>query len=173
MKKVLVFVIALLAIVCVCLLIFKINLDKEEKNYNEENNIDVNENIENNEVNNDKNEKENGSESYNMKLVINDKEYDVNLEHNDTVTALIDILPLDIKMSELNSNEKYFYLDNSLPTNSNVPERIEKGDIMLYGDNCLVLFYKSFATNYSYTKIGHIDNLIDLDSSDINVKVIK
>ena len=29
---------------------------------------------------------------------------------------------------------------------------------MLYGNNCLVLFYKSFSTEYSYTKIGYIEN---------------
>ncbi len=169
MKKVSFIVLALLVVVLICLLVFKINQNKEERNYNEENNVSINENIENSEENNNKNE----SEDYNMKLVISDKEYNVNLEHNETVTALIDILPLDIKMSELNSNEKYFYLDKILPTNSSMSKRIEKGDIMLYGDNCLVLFYKSFTTNYSYTKIGHIDNLIDLGSSDINVKIIK
>jgi hypothetical protein len=29
---------------------------------------------------------------------------------------------------------------------------------MLYGDNCVVLFYETFTTSYSYTKIGSIDN---------------
>ncbi len=40
---------------------------------------------------------------------------------------------------------------------------------MLYGNNCLVLFYKSFSTEYSYTKIGYIENpsnLADAVSSD-------
>jgi len=29
---------------------------------------------------------------------------------------------------------------------------------MLYGNNCLVLFYESFSTYYHYTPLGKIDN---------------
>ncbi|MBP5684610.1 MAG: hypothetical protein J6X02_05085 [Bacilli bacterium] len=108
-----------------------------------------------------------------MKVIINDQEYSVNLENNETVNSLIKLLPMELKMSELNGNEKYYYLDSSLPTNSYNPKRINKGDIMLYGDNCIVIFYKDFDTSYSYTKIGHIDNLEDLDNSNIIVKFIK
>ena len=73
-------------------------------------------------------------------------------------------------MEELNGNEKYIYLDETYPTNSYNPKHINKGDVMLYGDNCLVIFYKSFDTSYSYTKIGHIDNLEELGNESINVK---
>ena len=44
---------------------------------------------------------------------------------------------------------------------------------MLYGNNYLVVFYKSFDTLYSYTKIGHIDNLPNLGIDNINVKFEK
>jgi hypothetical protein len=33
-----------------------------------------------------------------------------------------------------------------------------RGDILLWGNNTLVLFYKSFNTPYRYTKIGKINN---------------
>ena len=36
---------------------------------------------------------------------------------------------------------------------------------MLFGSNCLVIFYKTFNTSYSYTKIGHIENMPDLDDN--------
>jgi len=32
------------------------------------------------------------------------------------------------------------------------------GDLMLYGNNTLVLFYESFNSSYSYTKLGYVDN---------------
>jgi hypothetical protein len=44
---------------------------------------------------------------------------------------------------------------------------------MLFGDNWLVLFYKSFDTPYSYTKIGHINNIADLGNDDIKVRFEK
>ena len=42
---------------------------------------------------------------------------------------------------------------------------------MLYGNNCLVIYYKSFDTSYSYTKIGHIDNLPDLGSENVLIEI--
>ena len=74
-------------------------------------------------------------------------------------------------MNELNGNEKYGTLDKSLTTNSYNPGVINKGDVMLYGSNTLVVFYKTFNTSYSYTKIGHIDNLDDLGSNNVKVEI--
>ena len=73
-------------------------------------------------------------------------------------------------MNELNGNEKYIYIDFTLPVNTTKTKQINAGDIMLYGNNCLVIFYKTFNTSYSYTKIGHIDNLPNLSSDNITVK---
>ena len=110
---------------------------------------------------------------FNLKVIISDKTYTLNLENNKTVEEFIDILPQTFNMSELNGNEKYVYMDNSLTTNSYNPKHIEKGDVMLFGDNCLVIFYKSFDTSYSYTKIGHIDNLDNLGNGSITAKFEK
>ena len=105
-----------------------------------------------------------------INVIINDNSYILNLEDNETVTEFVKLLPKEFNMKELNGNEKYVYLNSSLPTNSSIPKKINKGDVMLYGDNCLVVFYKSFNTNYSYTKIGHIDNFPDLDNKNIIIK---
>lgn len=108
-----------------------------------------------------------------VKVIINNIEYNINLEDNETTKEFIKMLPQEYTMNELNGNEKYIYLDKSLPTDSYNPNKINKGDIMLFGNNCLVIFYKTFNTNYSYTKIGHIESLPDLDSNNIKVKFIR
>ena len=61
-------------------------------------------------------------------------------------------------MNELNGNEKYHYLSSSLPSAAYQPCTIHAGDLMLYGNNCVVLFYETFNSSYSYTRIGAIDN---------------
>ena len=105
-----------------------------------------------------------------IKVIINDKAYTLKLEDNKTAFEFLELLPQEFMMSELNGNEKYVYMNNHLTTNSYNPKYINAGDVMLYGDNCLVIFYKSFETNYSYTKIGHIDNLDNLGNDSIIVK---
>ena len=108
-----------------------------------------------------------------VKAIINGKEYKIDLEDNETANSFVGLLPQELNMRELNGNEKYIYLDTTLPINSSNPKRINVGDVMLYGDNCLVIFYKSFDTSYSYTKIGHIDNLPNLGNDSISVKFKK
>ena len=105
----------------------------------------------------------------NINVAINNKKYTLQLEDNQTVTEFLELLPQEYTMNELNGNEKYVYINESLTTNSYNPKHVEKGDVMLFGDNCLVIFYKSFDTPYSYTKIGHIDNLDDLDNDNVVV----
>ena len=105
-----------------------------------------------------------------VKVIINNTEYIINLEDNETAESFVNNLPQKLEMNELNGNEKYVYLKQSLPTNPSNIKHINAGDVMLYGDNCLVIFYKSFSTSYSYTKIGHIDNLPNLGSDNIIVK---
>ena len=126
-----------------------------------------NNNINNTEINNSK-------EVINtVKVIINDKEYTIDLEDNETANSFASLLPQEFEMNELNGNEKYVYLDNTLPTSSYSPKRINAGDVMLYGNNCLVVFYKSFDTSYSYTKIGHINNLPDLGNENISIRIEK
>ena len=108
-----------------------------------------------------------------MYVLINGKNYIVELEDNNTVDELLSILPKKYDMSDLNNNEKYAYIEKKLNVNPTYIDEIKKGDIMIYGDNCLVIFYETFKTNYRYTKIGHINNLPDLGSENIEIEFKK
>lgn len=48
-----------------------------------------------------------------------------------------------------------------MPINVDSVKQIKAGDFMLFGDNCLVLFYQDFSTTYSYTRLGYVDNVIE------------
>ena len=93
-----------------------------------------------------------------MTITINGQSFLVTLYDNETVAALKEKMPLTLDMSELNGNEKYNYLSFSLPTNASNPGQIHAGDLMLYGSDCLVLFYQSFSTSYRYTPIGRVND---------------
>lgn len=90
-----------------------------------------------------------------MKLIIGDKTFTVRLENNETVQALKAQLPLDLEMTELNGNEKYYYY-STLPTSATRPGTIRAGDIMLFQSNTLVIFYDTFESDYAYTRIGSV-----------------
>ncbi len=93
-----------------------------------------------------------------INIIIGSKTFTATLADSETGEAFAALLPLSVTMNELNGNEKYHYLSSSLPTAAYQPGTIHAGDLMLYGNNCVVLFYKTFNTSYSYTRIGAIDN---------------
>lgn len=97
-----------------------------------------------------------------MKITVGANVFAATLHNNATAVAFKARLPMSISMTELNSNEKYFVLSGNLPANASNPGTIQTGDLMLYRSNTLVLFYKTFAASYSYTRIGRIDNPVGL-----------
>lgn len=92
----------------------------------------------------------------NITVTVGDRTFSATLEQNSTAEAFRALLPLTLEMRDLHGNEKYHYLGQSLPTNRTSVGTIHAGDIMLYGDDCIVLFYETFTTSYSYSRIGHI-----------------
>ena len=85
---------------------------------------------------------------------VGESRFAAKVANTETGRAFLEKLPLTISMSELNGNEKYAY-GVSLPTSAQYYNTIEAGDLMLYGSDCLVLFYGS-AGGYSYTRIGKL-----------------
>lgn len=106
-----------------------------------------------------------GKDENSMTITIGQTKFTATLSDSETAKAFRAILPMTLNMTELNGNEKYYYLSESLPTDKTVPGTIHAGDLMLYGDSCIVLFYENFQSSYSYTYIGHIDDVSGLKSA--------
>lgn len=99
-----------------------------------------------------------GTQMQELVIRIDGQRFPAALYNNETAQALMERLPMTLDMEELHGNEKFNYLDQGLPTNPENVGSILKGDIMLFGSDCLVLFYDDFGTSYSYTRIGHIED---------------
>lgn len=93
------------------------------------------------------------------------REFSAALQDNASTRALLAQLPMTITMSEMNGNEKYYDLPWSLPTDTRSIGTIHTGDLMLYGSDCLVLFYKDFQTSYRYTRLGSISDAAGLSEA--------
>ncbi len=146
-KLVILALIIIILISCIAVIINCIYKDNGDKSSNQSSNLQIT---------------EGEDEEMQIVLNVNGNSFTATLEDNETTRELLRRLPLNITMNELNGNEKYYYFTESFPSNSYRPERINAGDIMLYGDDCLVIFYDDFKTSYSYTKIGKIDNVNNL-----------
>jgi len=100
----------------------------------------------------------NAQEKAKIKITVGADSFLASTYDNATAQAFITLLPMTITMNELNGNEKYYNLPDNLPTSPDRPSAINAGDLMLYGQNCIVLFYEPLTTSYSYTKFGYINN---------------
>lgn len=87
-----------------------------------------------------------------LKITIGTSSFSATLQNNATANAFKERLPLTLTMTELNNNEKYADLVESLPTNAFNPGTIQNGDLMLYGSNTLVLFIKHFQLHTTILK---------------------
>jgi hypothetical protein len=105
------------------------------------------------------------SMSSTISLTVGARTFTATLVPGRTTAAFMALLPRTMTMAELNGNEKYARLGVDLPTQSSRPSRIQAGEVMLYGADTLVIFYKSFATTYSYTRLGRIDDVTGLEAA--------
>lgn len=100
-----------------------------------------------------------------IKIKVNSKTFTATLLDNNSAKAFKQMLPITLSMKELNGDEKYDDLSERLPTNASNPGTTKAGDLMLFGSKTLVIFYKTAATSYSYTKLGKVDNVEGLASA--------
>jgi hypothetical protein len=98
------------------------------------------------------------SEEHRVWVTVGERRFAITLNDTEAARAFAAMLPLTIAMADLNSNEKHAELPASLPANASRPGTIRNGDLMLYGTNTLVLFYVTFESSYSYTRLGRVDD---------------
>ena len=79
-----------------------------------------------------------------MKIKIGSKVFNATLFDNPTAAAFKAMLPLTLKMDELNGNEKKYDFSESFPTNSSNPKTINSGDLMIWGDELWCCSIKRF-----------------------------
>lgn len=147
MKKLLIIVIVIIAVLTIVGIIIK-HIDTAR--VSTENEISLSENNINEEENKGENE---------MYIKINDKILTATLENNSSVESLIEKLQqadITINMSDYSNFEKVGDLGFSLPTND---QRITTtpGDLILYQGNQITLYYDT--NTWNFTKLGHIDVL--------------
>ncbi|MCU4578448.1 hypothetical protein KTJ34_13545 [Acinetobacter courvalinii] len=125
----------------------------------------INQNPNNTENSNNAEQPNTEGDQMNIWMTVNGHRFGINFEDNATAHAFAAQLPLTLNMEELNGNEKHTQLPSSLPTDASRPGIINNGDLMLYGSSTLVVFYKTFPSAYSYTRIGKVnqpDELADI-----------
>ena len=93
-----------------------------------------------------------------MWMTVGERRFAITLADTAAARAFAAFLPLTIDMPDLNSNEKHAELPKALPTTTIRPGTIRNGDLMLYGSRTLVLFYLTFDSSYSYTRLGRVDD---------------
>lgn len=94
-----------------------------------------------------------------MQVTVGNKTFSATLAKNDAASAFVELIqnaPVVINMSDYSGFEKVGSLGTSLPTN-NSSITANKGDIILYNGNQIVVFYGS--NSWSYTRLGKIDDL--------------
>jgi hypothetical protein len=91
-------------------------------------------------------------------MSIGERRFPVTLADTAAARAFAAQLPLTLRMEDLNGNEKHATLPKALPANASRPGTLRNGDLMLYGTDTLVVFYMTFDSPYSYTRIGRLDD---------------
>lgn len=135
--------------------------EQPEAGGNDEGNGNNGSEHDNNGDNNDENEDNgnmNGQMNQNILIHVGGHTFSATLEDNETARAFLALLPMTVNMTEMNGNEKYYNLSQNLPTHTFRPGTIHAGDLLLWGSNTVVLFYETFSSGYSYTRLGKIDN---------------
>ena len=101
-----------------------------------------------------------------IKIKVKGKSFSVKLNSSKAAAELYNKLPLTLKMTELNGNEKYHLFESSFSGKGKTYPTIKAGDLMIYDKNYLVLFYDDIKNSpYEYVKIGTLTNASGLKNA--------
>lgn len=90
-------------------------------------------------------------------MTVGERCFAITLANTEAARAFAAMLPLTLDMEDLNGNEKKLVLQNALPSDTYRPGTIRNGDLMLWGSSTVVIFYLTFDSPYSYTRLGRVD----------------
>lgn len=97
-----------------------------------------------------------------MWMTVGERRFAIAPADTEAARAFAALLPLTLDMEELNGNEKHGELPKALPTDASRPGTIRTGDLLLWDSRTAVVFYKTFDSSYSYTRLGRVDDPADL-----------
>lgn len=99
----------------------------------------------------------------NLKMIVNEQEFEVTLYDTPAANALYDMLPLGLTFEDFNGIEKISYLPEALPTEGE-PDGCdpEAGDLCLYAPwGNLSIFYQDFRESNGLIPLGRVENGIE------------
>lgn len=105
------------------------------------------------------------AQNHRLKITVGNSEFTATLNNNETVNTFISMLPLEVNMNEMGGYEKFYNLPQNLPGSASNVGTTNEGDLMIWSSNCLVLFYVTRSTSYSYIRLGRIDNTSGLSQA--------
>ncbi len=100
-----------------------------------------------------------------MQITIGDQTFEAELATTKAAQQLTELLPLTLEMQDHLRNEKFAELPQNLTAYDQAVGTIQRGDILLWQGNTLVIFYESLDTPYRYTKMGKISDVTGLKAA--------
>ncbi|MBE6989530.1 MAG: hypothetical protein E7426_02125 [Ruminococcaceae bacterium] len=97
------------------------------------------------------------------KIRINEREFPFLWEENYTVEKLLMRPTLSFTLQELNGCLKYIMLQPPLPYQPQIADDIRSGDLVLYGNSWLVLFYNPLVAPMNVTRLGRLEDTAGLE----------
>ncbi|MBR2710917.1 MAG: hypothetical protein IKE89_00355 [Bacilli bacterium] len=108
-----------------------------------------------------------------IKTIINDITYNTTVENNLPAKEFLEILPLNIYM-EKEKDSYVHYIEYKLDKEETIPKKLNAGDILLEGNNKIILVTSTNSNKNKYTRLASIDNPDNLELIlEINEKPIR